>query len=431
MSTEEALPEGLVGQASYSQRQYETFKLKKADDAFQFRPLPPMSPTLKKKRDVGLYWKTHFGYKGIDERGKERLRPFLCLEEKRDGRIVQDCPACTVRKSWEDKKLALIGRKKGIEEFAAKNKKSAAELRKAIQPVIDELKEANDWLFDHGCDGKFRLPCVNRQGKIGLFMMPFGALKKFRERCRELSQKLGIDPCGIKGVWFECTRTGMASRDSDDVQPVKIFDKEQQVERYEYHTLDNATLIAASEAIPDLGDLMEKGRYSYAQIAALMDCSGDPEEVDQILGIKKAAEPSGDDEGTVDESAVKPAPVDDDAFGPSDTKSEAAPPAKAKEPEPQPEPAKTAQELKSDPAPAEDDEEAAAERALAAARARKAAKAVAEAEAAQKAAAATTKAEEKPAAKSETKPASKPAAKSEAKPAVEASDESFEGLFNT
>ncbi len=429
MSNEEALPEGLVGNVSYTNRQYETFKLKKADDAFQFRPLPPMSATLKKRKSTGLYWKTHFGWKGLDEKGKERLRPFLCPEEKRDGRITHNCAACNLRKDYEDTKNALVAKKKAIEEFAVKNKKSPADTRKALQATVDELKAANDWLYDHGCDGKFRQPCINRQGKIGILMMPFGAMKKFQEACRKLNQQMGLDPCGVKGVWFECTRNGPASRDSDDVQPVQIFNKEDGSSKLDFHVLDNATLIAASQAIPDLGELMEKGRITDEQITALVDCERrgcDPEEVDRILGIEKAAEPQDDSGG---ESSTKSATsVSDDDFGVG-----AATAASAFEtkPEPSPEPeTKTAQELKSAPPPAEDDEEAELERKLAAKRAAKA-KAALEAAAAQ---AAPPKGEP---AKVETKTAP-PAKKAEpaktetkAASAADVDDSNFEDLFNS
>ncbi len=423
MSTEEALPEGLVGSANYSSRQYEQFKLKKADDAFQFRPLPPMSPTLKKRKVVGIYWKTHFGWKGLDEKGKERLRPFLCIEEKRDGRITCVCDACGLRKTYEDRKAALFGKKKSIEEFGFKAKKTPAEIRKVLAPVEQELKDANDWLYDHGLDGKFRLPCINRQGKIGIFLMPFGAMKKFQERCRELSQKLGVDPCGVKGLWFEATRNGQASRDSDDVQAVKIFDKDTTTERYDFHTLDNATLLAASQAIPDLGDLMEKQRITPEQIAALVNCGDDPEEVDRILGIseRRAAAASDEESAPVDESSIKAATDMEDPFGPPETvKTETK--VEVKETAPAVETA----------AAAEDDDEAEMAALQAKIAAKKAAKASADAATRAKAAE-TSKIETKaapPAAKAETKKTETKKAQPEPADAVGADEGNFEALFN-
>jgi hypothetical protein len=446
MNNEETSVEDLVGAINYSNRGFETFKLKPADDAFQFRPLPPLCETLKRRKDYGLYWKTHFGWKGIDENGKERVRPFLCIEEKRDGRIVQSCSACNLRKQYEDEKNALFTKKRSIEDFARKNNKSRVDTAKALKPTEDRLKEVGDWLYGHGLDGKFRLPCINRQGKIGLFLMPFGAMKKFRERCRELNTKYGIDPCGVKGVWFEATRNGKASRDSDDVQPVMMVNKEDGSSKLEMHILDRETVVAAKAALPDLGEMMEKQRITEAQIDALVNCSGDPEEVDRILNITKSAEPTGDGEPASSQNRVE-----DDDFGGAAAGADAAAAFDSKPAEePQSktgglegavaratakskaEEEKTAQEQKSE-APAEDDEEAALERALAAAKAKKAAKAAAEKviEAGAKAAAKPAETVKKEEPKAEPKKAEPKKETAPATSAADVSDGNFEDLFNT
>lgn len=362
------LPEGF-GTANYSNQKYETWKLKD-DSSLVLRILPPMK-SLRKRGDIGLYWKTHFGWNGRDSQNptKARFRPFLCIEERRDGMTTETCPACDLRKSYEDKMNAKKAKGKELG-------KTEAEIRKA---TANEYQ----WLRDHGLDGKFRIPAINKSGQLGFFLCPYGLVKKLREELKRFTAK-GIDPTGRKGVWFEFTRSGKASPTSDSVRPVRVTKVKdgEEVEVLDVHVISNEDLTKALEVLPDLNELMEKGRIRRDQIEALValakssEGACDPDEVDRILVDRilevnkredSKSSASSDDWSEVDEaksSKSAPAPVGDDDFD-------------------APAPAKTA------PAPAataaEDDEEAELERKLAAKRADKAAKAKA-------AAAATTKA---------------------------------------
>lgn len=390
-----------IGSINYSFRKFETWKFKPADDSLILRVLPAMK-SLIKRRDFGRYWKTHFGWSGLDERGKERRRPFLCIEEKRDKRITCVCDACELRKSYQDKEKSLVAKIADFQAEGVKRKVPGKKIAEVTKPFQDELEGIRKWIYNHGLDGKYRIPAMNKAGKLGLFLAPWNVAQKLRDRCRELQQQ-NIDPCGVvNGVWFEFTRNGKASPTSDDCQPVKVSTGPGEF-KYDLHTLDKSTLILAQESIPDLEEMMERGRIRPDQVTALVNCSGDPEEVDRILEIDHTKQNSGfgpDD----DEYAATPASVGtvgagtvaDDAFGESTSKPSEKPKA----------------EVKAAESTTEDVEEAELERQLAVKKAAKAAKF-----------AKTVEAESAPTNKVEAKP------ETTAKTAAEVSDADFEKLF--
>jgi hypothetical protein len=310
------LPEGF-GTTNYSESKFQTWKLPKADGSLLLRPLPPMK-SMQGRPGIGLYWKTHFGWKGRDQRdpSKTRFRPFLCLEEKgRGGMIAQSCPACDLRKKRQDK-IALL-RVKGKELG-----KTEAQIRNAIAPH-------DKWLRDHGLDGKVRIPCIDKTGQVGIFLAPYGIFKDFRDKCRQLQQK-GHDPAGPKGMFFEFIRTGQASPTSDSCEPHRITKEVngESVEVYDFHVLKRDQAMAALENIPDLVEMMEKSRITLQQMEKLCELSEDsngsydPDAVDEILGVEKQPAPK-----------AKAATVADEA-PPVETKTKAAAksaPAPAKE----------------------------------------------------------------------------------------------------
>lgn len=310
------------GSTNYSDEKYQTWKLPKADGSFLLRPLPPMK-SMRGRAGVGLYWKIHFGWKGTDSKDptKTRHRPFLCLEEKREGMITQTCPACKLRKAREDKIKAIEA--KGLEL-----KKSGDEIRKAQAPH-------QQWLRDHGLDGKVRIPAYDKKGQVGILLSPYGLYKDFRDKCKALNQK-GHDPCGIKGFFFEFIRTGKASFNSDkcEVHQIAKMVEGEEVFKNDVSPLTKEIAAAAMENIPDLNELMEKQRYSLDKIEALCaltersDGSYDPREVDRILGVvQQEQKPKSDDNwedsdsksDTKSDSKTKskeePQSVEDDDFG--------------------------------------------------------------------------------------------------------------------
>lgn len=303
------------GTENYTGRTYEDFKLKSKDDSLTLRILPPMK-SLKARGKVGVYWKTHFGWNGRNNRNpaKTQYHPFLCVEEKRDGMIIQECAACKLRKERLDKIQATKIRGK--------------ELGKTDAEIAKACASHNQWLRDHGLDGKMRYYAVDKQGRLGILRIPYGLAKKFDDLRRAMAAK-GHTPSGEKGIWFEFTRTGQASPQSDNVEPHRISKvvNGEEVEVIDTHILTKEQMAQAVSILPDLNELMEKSRIRIDQIEALAACSGDPDEVDKILEIAKkvqSAKAQPEDEWGEDFSNLQakitttvsePLPVEDDVFG--------------------------------------------------------------------------------------------------------------------
>ena len=303
------LPAGF-GTPSGSANQYETFKLKGKDDELVLRILPAMKSLLE-IGNWGLYWALHFGWNGINAKDstKKTYHPFLCIEEKgQGGMITQECPACTYRNSYialrdsadEDIKkqcsdLAARGKAKGATE--AQIAKAVAQLRETL---VAKAKNVKDWIQNHGRDGKMRIPCIDKQGRFGIFLAPYGVVIGLKKEMADLKNQtypgtdVKINPWGRKGVWFRITRTGMASLTSDKVEVSRIT-RADGSEMKDFHVITDEQLMEAQKRIPDLRTLRDQTLIRLDQIEALvaLDKAGggspDPVEVDRILEIGKPA----------------------------------------------------------------------------------------------------------------------------------------------
>lgn len=328
----------------FSDRKYETFKMPKGGGAGSLLWRPVAHPKFGTKQ-VGFYWKTHFGWKGVDQNdpNKTVFRPFTCLEQKGDaGMTAQECPACKLRQSKQDEieKIKNIGKAKG---------KSDAEIKKAIAPRLQ-------WLKDHGLDGKVRIPGYDKKGQIGIFLCPYGMFKSFRDAAREMEQK-GFQPAGRKGLYFEFIRSKQASFDSDKCQVSRVAVDNDGTTKLDISELTPELAKQLLENIPDLTQLRDRDTYSLEKIEALCamtkgaDGAYDPKEVDHILGIEAKSrgasrgQAAGDDswaseaEGKKEESksaegaAAEGAAAEDDAFA-GGTEPAKAPPKEEQKKEP-------------------------------------------------------------------------------------------------
>ena len=302
------LPAGF-GAPSGSMQKYENWKLKGADDEIEIRVLPMMKSLLKID-DFGLDWKLHFGWNGKSPKDptKPQYHPFLCIEEKNYGMVTVECPACVYRSTYvkrlEAAKLDMANQVNALKERGKAKGIAEAEINKAVvklqEKLITEMKPDADWVYNHGRDGKFRIPCINRQGQFGIFSAPYGVLHALRKEMNSLKQRvypgtdIKIQAAGRKGVWFKITRTGRASRDSDTVKVCRIV-RDDGAELLDFQVITNEQLQQAQERLPDLVELRDQNRISVAQIEALVALdkagggSSDPLAVDEIFSANKKA----------------------------------------------------------------------------------------------------------------------------------------------
>ena len=278
------LPAGF-GVPSGSTQKYETWKLKNTKDGetdeLILRVLPLMK-SLVQLDDFGIYWALHYGWNGVNEKDptKPAYHPFLCIEEKNYGMITQECPACKYRNIYLDKL-------KAVESDPSK------------AALVSQLR---GWLKDHGKDGKFRIPCINKQGQFGVFCAPYGVVMQLRNEMKKLREQnypgttVSIKPAGRKGLWFKVTRTGRPSLTSDKVDVNRIVNPDGS-EMKDFHVISDEQLQEAQNRLPDLLELKGQNRIRLEQIEALIALdkagrgSSDPVEVDRILETNKTSAP--------------------------------------------------------------------------------------------------------------------------------------------
>ena len=325
------LPEGF-GSPTGSASQYTTWKLKAADDRLVLRILPAWMRCLLDRNDFGLFWGDHYGYFGKDAKdpSKKSFKVFTCIEEKNFGRVVQECPECKYivanKQKFEDLKLQadkqvneLIARGKAKGASEAEITKAASKLR---EKLTNEMTPLREWLKSHNCNKKFRIPCIDKQGQVGIFTAPYGIVIKLREEIKKLRERTypgtdrPIEAGGRKGVFFEIVRAGQASPQSDSVRPLRIVRESDGAEILDFHVISNEQLEQARRVIPDLEELKARNHIRTDQIEALvvLDKAGggscDPIEVDSIFGtsVKSVVgekEPDWLSNDTSTESSVK------------------------------------------------------------------------------------------------------------------------------
>lgn len=304
-----ALPAGYDA-ASGGGHGYQFFKMKKADDVQLFRILPSMKGLLK-KRDYAVFAKQHYGLVGRNpsDPSKPAYRPFLCIEEKRQGMTIKECPMCQLRAEYQAKFNALKAEETQAMDKARTAAKAQgmadAQIAAGLAKISEKYKALKEplfnWLKTHGTDSKYRLYVINKAGQLGIFQIPYNMKKKLDRSIKEIEareypkriagdRKVAIKANGRVGVFFKFLRNGPASPDSDDaiLNTVEFGDDGAMVP--DFHTVTDDVLEQAKEVLPCLLEQIEELRLSDEKVATLVqhvrDCGGscDPEFVDSVMG---------------------------------------------------------------------------------------------------------------------------------------------------
>ena len=307
------LPSGF-GAPSGSGAKFEYFKLKPENDSMCLRVLPSMKGLLS-RRDIGVFKKLHYGWQGRspNDPGKTSHRPFLCIEEKRSGMLVKECPACKLRNEYLKKfdaiKLAKIAEADKVKAAAKAQgvideNKIAAAIAKKCEAFDAQLKPVTEWLKTHGVDGKFNFYAVNKTGHLGIALIPYGLKKKFTDVIKQVEtrnypasiakgREVQVQANGRVGVFFDFVRNGKASSTSDSVSVHTVPFGEDGGVRTDYHTVSNDVLKQATDVLPCLIEEMESLRIADEKVEQLVaHCiefggSCDPDVVDSIMGSRK------------------------------------------------------------------------------------------------------------------------------------------------
>lgn len=326
------------------------------------RLLPAMH-SYKDTKEWCFFYARHFGHAGVNASNPDRprMRPFKCIERKRNKVVEHHCPKCD-QIALKEAQLAKI-----IREILEKNPEiEEKKVRQSEQYKSDKrIKVLAEWLKNNNCDRKYWVNVMVQSGtkiEFGDLALGYKFVEKvLRPFLKELQEKKGIDAFHPqKGVWLRFVRTASSFNDIVDRVELVTDDVEsngETLQRARRAPMSPEQIKQALATCVDLSkDVVET--ISVDTMKALIASSGDPEETDRIWPPKKKAE-------------QKPAPgkvnvdlTDLDAEAEEKVESK---PAIEKKVEPEPEPA-------AEPASQEDDEEAAALRAYEEAKAKAAAK---------------------------------------------------------
>lgn len=246
------------------------------------RILPPMH-NLASQGTWKVYFTTHWGYKGVNPRDPSRgvARPFRCIldKDRRSGLIRQECPACTM---YEELKARAEEMKAGLKAKGLKED----EVETAMSAITQQLR-------DFRAESKYYVNVLYKDGKVGDFklnhkdhMSRINAIIDGVDGKGGLLKTDDINPLDPdQGVWFKITRVGMGVNPPDTVE-VEQEDVEIQgrkLKAIKLAPLSDADCEKAQKECRSL-DTLGGLSLSYDQIDALVKCSGDPEEIDRIIG---------------------------------------------------------------------------------------------------------------------------------------------------
>lgn len=236
------------------------------------RILPPYG-NLAAQRKWSMYHSVHYGFEGRDSRDptKTRHKPFGCVEEKRRGMVVSDCPMCNLMQQ----------RKKMLESKVARLKSEG----KTDDEAKALTKDLSDWLRKYNVDRKHYMATMTEDGRFHVFMLSHETKKRLESAISKMLEQ-DIDPLDLDGgVWFEFRRSGNPKVVSSLVDEVDVVMEKTVVNGRSYLAPKPAPLSEdqANEALrilPSLDKVVTM--ISRDQIQQLVNCSGDPEEVDAI-----------------------------------------------------------------------------------------------------------------------------------------------------
>jgi hypothetical protein len=247
------------------------------------RILPPYG-NLAAQRRWSLYFSVHYGFEGRDSRDptKTRHKPFACIEQKRNGMIVSDCPMCNLMQS----------RKKSLENKIAK--------LKADGYTDDEAKaltkDMSEWLRKYNVDRKHYMSVMDESGRFHVLMISHDTKKRLEGVINRLREQGIDDPLDLdSGVWFEFRRSGNPKVVSSLVDEVDVVMEKTVVNGRSYMTpkpapLSEDQISEALRILPSLDTVVTS--ISRDQIEQLVNCSGDPEEVDAIFNSGRPDAPA-------------------------------------------------------------------------------------------------------------------------------------------
>lgn len=244
------------------------------------RILPPFGSLAPSGR--WAHWHSqHFGWNGTNKNNPDKPipRPFKCMFKRNfTTKMVEvDCAAC---QELESKKAEL-------EQLQAELKSSGA----SKKDIAAQLEPFTKWIYEHGLDKKWYLNTMLPNGDFELTAISNTCKQRLDEVFKKAQTKYRIDPIDPEqGVWVDFKRIvpNGQLRDADD-QPELVMEEKEingvMMEAIKLAPLTEDILTRAARECTDLPkQFME---ISADQVERLVECSGEPEDVDAILGMSQ------------------------------------------------------------------------------------------------------------------------------------------------
>jgi hypothetical protein len=260
---------------------YEIIRLKENVTSIPLRILPAMH-SLRTANKWADFHSIHFGFKGLDfkDKTKTRMRPFECIQvQDRKTKVIKvNCDQCNLMRDKEKLRLDALA------HYTAEAKKQGILDEKGVKAFCEPyLKTHNEWARNFNKDSKWYINCVTVEGKMALLQIPHKMKVALDKEIDDLRAK-GLEPISNfdTGVYFTFLRTGTFS---SSAFTCKVYmEGDVLAPRVKLAPLSDEILTKALSDLPDLATGVTR-KLSADQITLLSQCSGEPAEVDSIMGM--------------------------------------------------------------------------------------------------------------------------------------------------
>jgi hypothetical protein len=287
----------MFGAAKHGGGGYKSFRLQPGSNLYR---LGPPFKSLAASGKWFAYTKQHFGYRGAgdEQNPKGRIRTFVCPEEidRQTEMVKVECKECN---KIREMAALLESRTAGLKSEG----KNEAQVETLVGPV-------KAWLKEHNLDKKYITLAKNENSEWGVLSLPYKAKSGLDMVIKKCRAEEGFDPLDMdKGCWINFTREGEGFKTvylAEAATETVIVDGK----RAKSIKMDGLTDADFDQIAANCPDLTTVGRrLTQEQIAQLVECNGDPEEVDRIFNTGFKAEKSPEN-NNARVSAVGPARIE-------------------------------------------------------------------------------------------------------------------------
>lgn len=270
------------------------FKLEDGDNVY--RILPPLG-NLADKGKFFQFYAIEWGY--TDTKGNKV--PF------------QDCSVSNYQTGMIEVESAARVKRMEMESKLAQ----AVELFKAKKITKQELEKVGLEKRKFSLDKKYYFNAVDLNGEIGLLKLGYKAKEQIMQIHKKYKKEQGVDIVGMKGLFFNISKTGKNRETQYVVTPYQenvkasVNGKEVVVKQEKFHTIDDNFINRLDGAAWELDSIYPAPTPEEVERIV----NEGPQAVDQILGAKNRQSKGEDESVEVTQTVSKTEEVVDEVTG--------------------------------------------------------------------------------------------------------------------